>query len=267
MVNERLTGDITTETEIAHLAKEDRRQLLLSDSRIKTASSNPKEAKLCCGIKQLDEFLHGGFSFGTLIEWGAPFGNGARHLMASFLAVATGRPHYRASPLKDRSGGSDWPTNPTTNAPTDDLGGASKHWCLWVSARERFNPYPPAWRAAGVDLDRVRFAYTKAPIRDLRTLFIDDFFRVIVLDGPMQLTLDDCAFLSRHARLNRQIIVVIRDHLLSPSQHNVWARVRLNTTLDVTASNTMTAPKLSWLMSPIRGISSSQCLRVPVCFS
>ncbi|MCX6117070.1 MAG: hypothetical protein NT027_05990 [Proteobacteria bacterium] len=184
----------------ACLAKEESRQLLLSDSRIRTASTNPMEVKLCCGIRELDEFLHGGLTFSTLSEWGIPFGNGARRLMALFLATATG----------------------------GATAGDQKHWCLWVSARPHHSLYPPAWSAAGVDLHRLRYCQSKAPIKDLRSLFIDDFFRVIVLDAPAELTLEDCCFLSQHARRNRQLIIILRDQFLLSSNHNVWARSRFN---------------------------------------
>jgi len=173
---------------------------LLSDSRLRTASINPKEVKLCSGIRQLDEFLHGGLAFSTLTEWGIPFGNGGRHLMASFLANATsGR----------------WE-------------GEQKLWCLWVSARQQYILYPPAWKAIGVDLRHLRFVQSQAPLRELKPLFIDGFFKVLVLDGVTTLSDEDYCFLAHQARLSRQLICVLQDQFLSTHHANVWARLRLN---------------------------------------
>lgn len=190
--------------------QEDKRQLLLSDSRIRTASTNLKEVKLCSGIKHLDEFLHGGLPFSSLIEWGIPFGNGARRLMVSFLAKAT------------------------TGRWVDEESEEQKLWCLWISARPQLHLYPPAWKAAGIDLRHFRYVHSAAPVRDLKSLFIDNFFRVVVIDNPTELSTGDCCFLAHQARKNHQLIVILRDHLLSPFvtrgvHSNVWTRLRLNT--------------------------------------
>ena len=181
---------------------------LLSDRRINTASNNPQEVKLCSGIKQLDKFLGGGLAFSALVEWGMPFGSGGRRLVASLLARAT-------------SG--------------DAADGRLS--CLWVSAKAQLKIYPPAWQAAGVDLRWLRFTRSSSPVRDLRPLFMDDFFKVIVLDQPASLTMEDCGFITQHARRNRQLIIILRDHLLSTSDSNVWARTRLNTWRDPHTGN------------------------------
>ena len=107
-------------------------------------------------------------------------------------------------------------------------------WCLWVSARPQLHLYPPAWRAAGVDLRHLRYAHNGSPVRDLKSLFIDPFFRVVVIDNPTELSTGDCCFLAHQARKNHQLIVILRDHLLSPymtsgTNSNVWARLRFNT--------------------------------------
>ena len=114
------------------------------------------------------------------------------------------------------------------NATSGAWDGGQRLWCLWVSARPQFAPYPPAWKAAGVDLRRLRFAQSRAPVRDLKPLFIDTFFRVLVLDNPLELSYEDCCFLSHQARQNRQLILILRDQHLSPSQANVSAKLRLN---------------------------------------
>lgn len=188
---------------------------LLSDKRIRTASgnlvgthshsviypalNNHQEAKLCFGIRELDEFFNGGLAFGTLLEMGIPFGNGGRRLLAHFIAAAS-------------SGASD----------------GQRLWCLWISARPQPVVYPPAWQALGVDLQRLRFASSASPVSDLKAAFLNDLFRVIVIDHPAPLKQDEYVFLAQCARQHRKIIVVARDGLLSPRDSNTAARYRLN---------------------------------------
>ena len=188
---------------------------ILSDNRIRTASSNltcspttesfspstnnPQEVKLCFGIRELDDFFSGGLAFGTLLEMGIPFGNGGRRLLAHFIAVAS-------------SGVSD----------------GQKHWCLWISARQQPAVYPPAWQALGVDLQRLRFASSASPVSDLKIAFLNDLFRVIVIDQPAPLKPDEHIFLAQCARQHRKIIVVARDGFLDPRDSNTAARYRIN---------------------------------------
>lgn len=188
---------------------------ILSDNRVRTASSNltkvhaasasvtslnnPQEVKLCFGISALDEFFSGGLAFGTLLEMGIPFGNGGRRLLAHFIAVAS-------------SGASD----------------GQRHWCLWISARQQPAVYPPAWQALGVDLQRLRFASSASPVNDLKAAFLNDLFRVIVIDQSTALKPDEYVFLAQCARQYRKIIVVARDSFLDPRDSNTAARYRLN---------------------------------------
>jgi hypothetical protein len=74
----------------------------------------------------------------------------------------------------------------------------------------------------------VRFTYSDTPVRDLRPLFLDSFFRVIVLDVPRSVSMDDCAFLAQRARANKQAVIIVRDYFLSEKRGNVWAQLRLN---------------------------------------
>jgi hypothetical protein len=181
---------------------------------------NSQEVNLCFGIRGLDDFFANfidtsrdtssgehsasppkghGLAFGTLLEMGIPFGNGGRRLLALLLAAAT-------------RGACD----------------AQKHWCLWISARQQPAVYPPAWQALGVDLNRLRFASSECQVGDLRAVFLDDFFRVIVIDHPNGLKPDEHIFLAQCARRHHKIIVVARDTHLSASDSNTAARYRLN---------------------------------------
>ncbi len=146
--------------------------------------------------------------FGQLWELGMPWGKGGRVALLRLLARATGR----------------------------------RQWCLWVYDREDLSIYPPAWAAAGVDLSYVRIAPCRSPqqgsnrrprsgvIEDLKAMFMSDFFKIIVIDS--HLTLQDYAFLARRARLQGQMILVLRNHFLSPQLGNIWAKVRLNCWMD-----------------------------------
>ncbi len=146
------------------------------------------------GLKELDDFLQGGLPSGCLCEWGVPFGQGGRELVLSYISMAT---HQRA-------------------------------WCLWSSSDDEVEVYPPAWAAKGVDLEYVRFVQTNDVIKDLRPVFFDPFFKVIVLDAPKKLSKEDIAFLAKQARKNNQLIILLRNFYLKPSKGNVFARFRFN---------------------------------------
>ena len=149
---------------------------------------------LASSIGALDQFLEGGLRVGTLAEWGAPLGRGGRDIVLQYLARSE----------------------------------QAQQWCLWVCGKRDVRVYPPAWSARGVALAKVRFAYSDQPVRDLKPLFLDPFFRVIVLDVTRGLSIDDCAFLAQRARANKQVIIVLRNYFLSEKRGNVWAQLRLN---------------------------------------
>lgn len=151
------------------------------------------QTRLGSGIRLLDDFFAGGLPLGSIVEWGAPFGQGGRELLVRYLASVT-----------------------------------KEHWILWVHARACLTVYPPAWMARGLSLERLRFAVTAEPLEDLRAVFLEPFFRVIVLDAPPMFSKDDCAFVARRARVQRQLIILVRDHQLNASRGNVWARLRVN---------------------------------------
>ncbi len=157
--------------------------------------------RLVCGIQALDVCLGGGLPVGALVEWGAPMGQGGRELLIPWIREVT---------------------NPRNTS-------SSPSWTLWVYATPRLIPFAPAWAARGVALERLRFAQTASPIKDLQPVFMEPLFRLIVLDVSQTFSPEEYAFLTRQARLHDQTIVVVQDRLLSPETGNVWARIRLNT--------------------------------------
>ena len=157
------------------------------------AEERREHCRLSSGISRLDDFFEGGVPLGTVMEWGAPFGQGGRQFLVCWLAQA-----------------------------------AKAEWILWVHARAYLSIYPPAWLARGLSLERIRFAVTADPLEDLRPVFLESFFRVIVLDSPPLLGRDECAFLARRARAQRALVILIRDECLDERRGNVWARLRIN---------------------------------------
>ncbi len=173
---------------------------MLSDRARLYLASEAKQTNPHCltsSVSSLDQFLDGGLRFGELSEWGAPLGRGGRGIIIRYLT---------------RQG----------------LANDEKHWCLWVCGKAGVDVYPPAWMARGVDLSRIRFAYASQLLRELKPVFMNPFFRVVVIDAPKKLSAEDCAFLAQRARANKQAIILIRDYFLSVKQGNVWARMRLN---------------------------------------
>lgn len=149
---------------------------------------------LSSGLPLLDELLEGGLHEGELSEWGMPWGQGLRELLLPFLAAAQ---------RKD-------------------------YWILWIYGQSKICVNPLAWKARAVDLNRIRFAQSEHALRDLRPVFLSDFFRLIVIDQSKQLSDEDCAFLARQARRLRQSILILKPYALSHTQGNVWARLRVN---------------------------------------
>lgn len=146
------------------------------------------------GLPLLDDLLEGGLREGELSEWGMPWGQGLRELLLPFLASAQ---------RKD-------------------------YWILWIYGQSKICVNPLAWKARAVDLNRIRFVGTEQPLQDLRPVFLSDFFRLIVIDQGKPLSEEDCAFLARQARRQRQSILILKPYALSHTQGNVWARLRVN---------------------------------------
>ena len=171
----------------------------LSAIGVRAASENLEVSKLSSGIKYLDSFLDGGLPLGAITEWGVPLGRGGRAVVMNFLSTLLSRE------LDEKP-----------------------RWGLWAYSRPQLMVYPPAWAAHGIELSRVRFAFSENPITDLKPVFLDPWFRIIVLDAPRSLSIDDCAFLSRVARDNNQSIVILRDFFLGSRRGNVFAKLRVN---------------------------------------
>lgn len=152
--------------------------------------------RLASPLPLLNQCLAGGVPFGSLSEWGLPLGLHGREVILSFLSTATSGP--------------------------------SAAWVLWAHGRSRIQVYPPAWRARGVELSKMRFTKSVEPIRELKPLFMDPFFKVIVLDAPGRLTDEDYGFLARQARQHKKVIMVLHDHFISTRKGNIWAKLRVN---------------------------------------
>ena len=177
----------------------DRSLIERSSGQLMPASTiQPQMVHLPSSIPQVNDILEGGLKWGELSEWGSPWGHGGREVLIHFLS--------------------------NLNSHDTD----HSQWCLWIQGREGVNVYPPAWEAKGVDLKYIRFTKSLSPIRDLKPVFLTPFFKVIVLDCPERLSLEDCQFLGRQARRHGQAIILIRNFFLSPKKGNVWAKLRLN---------------------------------------
>ena len=103
------------------------------------------EQLLSSSHEQLTAFLKGGLPFGALTEWGLPWGHELREMILSFISTKKKRPH----PL----------------------------WTLWIHTRPNIFIYPPAWKARGIDLAFIRFAFSQQPLIDLRSALLDSFFK------------------------------------------------------------------------------------------
>jgi RecA/RadA recombinase len=200
--------------------------LELSAMGVAAASGKPTGKKLRSGIVALDDFLGGGLPRGAITEWGAPLGQGGRDVLLAWLAQATQGRAQEATAINGVS---------VADMPSMDAMDERPVWALWVHGRDHLMVYPPAWLARGVALQRMRFACSTKPLAELRPVFMEPLFRIIVLDAPRQFTDDDCAFVARQARLNDQVVVLIRDAFLGADRGNVWARLRLNCWYEPTA--------------------------------
>jgi len=143
------------------------------------------------GIFELDELFSNGVQPGKLIEWGLPQGRNGRIFPILFLR--------REIP------------------PT-----------IWIYADLGLDIYAPAWASHGVDLGRIFFLKCDNPVKELKPLFLDDTFKIIIIDSPKKLSRGDLSFISVQARANKQIIFLIRNYFLSPRIGNPFAHIRVN---------------------------------------
>lgn len=163
-----------------------------------TGESCSQPEKLASCVKRVDDFLEGGLPFGSITEFGMPLGKEGRALALKFVANATRG--IRAKPV----------------------------WTLWISSHTTFRVFPPAWFARGVSPARILFAQSDRPLRDLKRAISNPIFKLIILDSPGKFTREDCFFVNRQARQNRQLVMLLRDFFLSNRQGNIWANLRIN---------------------------------------
>ncbi|MBU2643917.1 hypothetical protein KKI24_04360 [bacterium] len=154
--------------------------------------------RLASCVDRVDEFLEGGLPFGSITEFGMPLGKEGRILALKFVVNATRG--IRTKPL----------------------------WTLWISSHETFRVFPPAWFARGVSPAWIVFAQSDRPLRDLKLAISNPIFKLIILDSPRKFTREECFFVSRQARQNRQLVMLLRDFFLSNRQGNIWASLRMN---------------------------------------
>lgn len=193
------------------------------EGQVWKAAAMPFMHKLASGIPRLDAALEGGFPLGAMSECGMPMGRGGRRLLLPFVSQATRREEEPS-------------------------------WIIWIMRSGPLKVFPPAWLARGVDPRYWVVATSDKPLEELHRVFVRPFFRFIILDAPERLSAEDCAFLNRQARKNRQAIVILRPYFLSHKQGNVWARLRLNAWWD--------SSRREFSLQVLRGLTEKS-IRVP----
>ncbi|MDT8446520.1 MAG: hypothetical protein RRB13_06435 [bacterium] len=193
-----------------------RQQLLGQGLRLGPAG---RPRRLLSGRPGLDQFLEGGLPLGGLTEWGLPLGSEGRALLMPYLAAATGT----------AQGG--------------------PHWCLWISCHDDWKPFPPAFLAAGVAAERLVFAESRDPLKDLQPALVHPLFRLLVLDSPPRLGRGALSFLEARARTQGQAVLVLRPFFLSNKLGNVWARFRVNG---------WRRPDGNWQLKALRGLRAQE---------
>jgi hypothetical protein len=154
-------------------------------------SIRPEAKVIRTGISELDEIFSDGVKPGKLIEWGLPQGRNGRILPILFLR--------KEIPLT-----------------------------IWIYADLGLDIYAPAWASHGIDLRKIFFVKCDDPVRKLKPIFLDNTFKVIVIDSPKKFSKGDISFISVQARANRQIIFLIRNYFLSPRIGNPFVQIRVN---------------------------------------
>lgn len=154
-------------------------------------SIKPDAKAIRTGIPELDEIFSDGVKPGRLIEWGLPQGRNGRIFPILFLREEI----------------------PLT---------------IWIYADLGLDIYAPAWASHGIDLRRIFFVKCDDPVRKLKPIFLDNTFKIIVIDSPKKFSKGDISFISVQTRANRQIIFLIRNYFLSPRIGNPFAHMRVN---------------------------------------
>lgn len=176
----------------------------------------PPLPKLASRISALNGYLGGGFPFGSLVEWGMPMGRGGRELLRSFLSNRQ-----------------------------------EKHFVLWIlNSKAEMSVYPPAWVAQGVDLSLLRFVACERPVEQLKAVFLNPVFKIIVLDMPLFISKEELAFIAGQARKNAQLILLLRPYFLTSERGNVWAKLRLNAWQDPLRPDWFTVKRIRGHLKP-----------------
>lgn len=148
------------------------------------------ERRLSSKIESFDSWLGGGIPFGQMTEWGLPSGHDARKIILRFLTQ-------------------------------------ENFYSLWVYPEEDLEIYPPAWVSQKVDLQKVFFVKCDDPIRRLRPVFLENTFKLIILDG-LKIKRGALAFLAHQMRRNQQSLFLLRKYLLNSRTGNPHSPLRLN---------------------------------------
>lgn len=150
----------------------------------------PPMHPLGSGLTSFDSWLNGGLAWGRISEWGMPRGSDTRKLICSFLK------------------------NENKNF-------------LWIYSSKFEEIYPPSWNSQ-LDLNKAYFLCSDAPVKELKSCFLDKYFSLIIIDSPVKLNLGDIAFLSSQARNFQQHIFLLRPFYLSTKKGNPYTQHRIN---------------------------------------
>ena len=166
-------------------------QQQLQSARALKSSLQQQRQVLHSGIDALDE-VFARVKPGDLVEWGIPPGKNGRLIPLQRLK--------HQIPLS-----------------------------LWIYHHHGLGVFASSWISHGVDLQRLFFICSEAPVRELRPIFLEDTFKRIIIDAPARFSSADMAFVSQQARKLGQIVFLIRHYFLSAKRGNPHASLRLNT--------------------------------------
>lgn len=76
-------------------------------------------------------------------------------------------------------------------------------------------------------MDRIFFAFSQEPFKQLKPAFMSSYFKIIILDFPHRLKEEEYAFLVKMAEKHRRFFFLLRPYFLSNKQGNIWSRVRI----------------------------------------
>ena len=110
---------------------------------------------------------------------------------------------------------------------------AQKGLTVWIYSSKLGCVYPPAWRARGVDLDRLYFVRNDGSLSALRALFLEPLFQCVVIDSPMKWRPEDLFFLRTAAKRNKFHLLLLRPFFLSNKKGNPLCRQRFNVSYHV----------------------------------